>query len=345
MTSERILYTLDLCRELDVCSAILYNNFTLVSTNLSEKNFWKIMAAEEREHVLFWQFTLDYSKKFTFPDIFQDVDKFIFDLEKSLKKVKLFLDDIKQNRNKLTSEYRIKSSLWMELYILRPEMEQIFEYFDRVSSYENNPGHNYDAHIFKFIERLKEASIDLNGLAIMGDTIYSLYLKNRELEKLNMHDFLTKVFSRRGFFKLAANLTEQAQRNKFPVGVLMIDIDNFRLINEKYGHDGGDQILAKTAHSVSENVRKSDIVGRYGGEEFIVLLNNPSKNAFYNVAEKVRKSVENAFCDDYAVTVSVGGAFGCLSELNCEKDFQNLIKLADNNLYESKKNGRNRVTL
>ncbi len=345
MTSEKILYILDLCRELDVCAAVLYNNFYLASVDLDEKNFWKIMAGEERGHVLFWQFALDYSKKYTFPNIFQDVDIFILELEKSLAKVRTFLDEMKKSKDKTTSEYRMKCSLWMELYILNPEMEMIFEYFDHVSECENNPCHNYGVHIFRFVERLKKFDAELNGLAILADTIYSLYVKNKELEKVNMHDFLTKVFNRKGFTKIAVNLIEQAQRNKLPVGILMIDIDNFRQINEKYGHGGGDKILVKVAQVISDNIRKADIVGRYGGEEFIILLNAPSSDSIYNVAEKIRMSVENEFCDDYSVTISLGCAIGILSELNCENDFQNLIKLADKNLYESKKNGKNRVTV
>jgi diguanylate cyclase (GGDEF)-like protein len=160
-------------------------------------------------------------------------------------------------------------------------------------------------------------------IMIIGVHIY--YKSKRQAEI----DYLTKVYNRKGCVEKLKMLDHYS--------LLVIDIDHFKKINDKYGHDVGDLILKELAHLLSENVRKdSDIVCRWGGEEFLVILKNTNKENALKVAEKLRKIIGNHDFRGIKVTISIG-----LNEF--EDNFEKTFKLADIKLYQAKKSGRNRV--
>ena len=124
----------------------------------------------------------------------------------------------------------------------------------------------------------------------------------------------------------------------------MLDIDNFKQVNDTHGHPSGDEILKIIARSMRNNVRASDIVGRYGGEEFIILFSSIDKHSALQLAEKIRKNVESDTRSIVPVTVSIGIATGEL-ENQIEESMISLIKSADDALYEAKNLGKNRVVI
>jgi diguanylate cyclase (GGDEF)-like protein len=163
-----------------------------------------------------------------------------------------------------------------------------------------------------------------------------------KLDKLANRDRLTKLYNRRYFDEEIEKELERAVRYKYSLSLFMIDIDFFKKINDTYGHQKGDQVLAVVSSIISENTRLNDIVARYGGEEIVVLIPEMvSDNAMY-LAEKIRSRVETETSKRIAilVTVSIGGAFYKTNDSST-----NLIKKADDALYEAKKRGRNRVII
>ena len=124
----------------------------------------------------------------------------------------------------------------------------------------------------------------------------------------------------------------------------MLDIDNFKQVNDTRGHPSGDEILKIIARSMRNSVRASDIVGRYGGEEFIILFSSIDKRSAFQLAEKIRKNVEYDTRSIVPVTVSIGIATGEL-ENQIEESMISLIKSADDALYEAKNLGKNRVVI
>ena len=123
----------------------------------------------------------------------------------------------------------------------------------------------------------------------------------------------------------------------------MFDIDDFKGVNDKYGHQTGDEVLVKLTTEVKKCIGKGDIIGRYGGEEFIVLLPNVSKEKAINIAEKIRNNVEDAkiLGDKRKVTISIGIAMSAYESLNSEE----IIERADQALYKAKHEGKNRCIL
>jgi diguanylate cyclase (GGDEF)-like protein len=166
------------------------------------------------------------------------------------------------------------------------------------------------------------------------------------LQNQTIKDPLTRLFNRRYLENILTPLIEQARRKSYKVGFLMLDIDYFKTVNDTYGHDVGDRLLKTIAEIIKSSIRKSDIAIRYGGEEFLILLNGiNSKDDLLKVAGKIKERVEKypfRINDNKTIhkTISIGGAVfpeDCILGSEC-------IKLADNALYEAKKE-RNKIVL
>lgn len=168
------------------------------------------------------------------------------------------------------------------------------------------------------------------------------------LEKYNLTisstlDKLTGVYNRKHFEEALLFLLDSAKLDKTEFAVIMFDIDDFKGVNDKYGHQTGDEVLVKLTTEVNKCITKSDIVGRYGGEEFILLLPNSSKEKAISMAEKIRSNVEAAkiLGDKRKVTISIGIAMSSNEALNS----QEIIERADQALYKAKNEGKNRFVL
>ena len=121
----------------------------------------------------------------------------------------------------------------------------------------------------------------------------------------------------------------------------MLDIDHFKLVNDTYGHQTGDQVLKDVTRTCLSALRTTDIMGRYGGEEFLIVLPETDKGSSMFTAERIRKVIENKFKDsDLKVTISIG----CTLYKNEDTKMKELIYRADQALYQSKKTGRNKVS-
>jgi len=165
----------------------------------------------------------------------------------------------------------------------------------------------------------------------------------QETRDLANKDFLTGAYNRRYFYNSAEIIYAKAKRKKRPLSVVMIDIDFFKKINDKFGHDIGDIAIKDTVKILKMNLRKSDLLARFGGEEFCVLLEDISKDDALKLFEKIKNIFENHVIniDDKKIsfTVSIG------LDYSIEKNLNDMIKHADSALYTSKHNGRNKITL
>jgi len=166
-----------------------------------------------------------------------------------------------------------------------------------------------------------------------------------ELKLLASTDPMTKLYNRRHFTSVSLHTLELAKREKQPLSVIMLDIDKFKQINDTYGHNIGDEVIIFLANKLIDKQRKSDIVCRFGGEEFVILLpNTPKENAF-TVAENIRKEIESSEISSDKLlhfTISVGVAD---VDTTYEDTIEHGLKRADDALYMAKNSGRNKVCL
>jgi diguanylate cyclase (GGDEF)-like protein len=181
------------------------------------------------------------------------------------------------------------------------------------------------------------------GRMLIYANVTDLVRNAEQLEKLATTDGMTGLHNRRQFMKLAEAEWGRFQRHGRPLSLLMLDVDFFKSINDRFGHDLGDQVIAHIAALCREDRRVSDIVARIGGEEYALLLPETPIEAAYAVAERLRRNVEvSALLSNskgLAVTVSIGVAEAGPGM----SGIVDLMKVSDRALYEAKRTGRNRV--
>ncbi|MDD2365717.1 MAG: sensor domain-containing diguanylate cyclase [Desulfuromonadaceae bacterium] len=174
---------------------------------------------------------------------------------------------------------------------------------------------------------------------------YAMRQRLEELQDMAMHDPLTGIANRRFVeINIGARL-EELKRYGFDFSVMFIDADHFKHINDTHGHAVGDRILKMISATIANSLRSFDIIGRWGGEEFIVLLINPKPDNLFKLADRLRKLVEKSAltlesAEVLQVTVSIGA-----TEAKSSDTLDSLVDRADKLMFESKRRGRNRVSI
>ena len=167
----------------------------------------------------------------------------------------------------------------------------------------------------------------------------------KDLENLATTDGLTRLYNRRTFLQRAESEFERSRRYQRPLSVLMMDVDHFKEVNDSHGHEVGDRVLRVLADECRRTLRQQDVLGRYGGEEFMAFLPETAATVAIEVAERLRKSVESLRVpverNSIRITLSIGIA--TLDEK--DRDISALIISADQALYEAKQQGRNRTVM
>jgi len=173
------------------------------------------------------------------------------------------------------------------------------------------------------------------------DVLENLY---EEVHQLSIIDPLTQLNNRRGFFECAQPEVIQSQNNQNDLSALMIDIDNFKKVNDQNGHFVGDQVLCAVADEIQKTLRQTDLIGRYGGEEFIGLLPSTSIEAAQTIAERLLKAVENRIIKVNETEVSVTISIGICHIADANGSLDLLLSQADQAMYWAKATGKNRVS-
>lgn len=178
-------------------------------------------------------------------------------------------------------------------------------------------------------EQLKNAMLELENV-------------NNKLYDMAHTDFLTKTMNRRNFFKHANTLFQTAKRKNFDLIAVMMDIDDFKLINDKYGHDVGDKVLIEFSKCIKEYIDQSDIFGRLGGEEFAIIMPNTDTKKGILKAEILKEKIEQLEIKIDDKILKITSSFG-ISDNSNVNNIDELLKKADTHLYRAKKLGKNQV--
>ncbi len=168
-----------------------------------------------------------------------------------------------------------------------------------------------------------------------------------KLSDMANYDELTKIYNRRRLMEEAEKEFLRFKRNGKYISALMVDIDNFKKVNDNFGHQAGDEVIKVIADLLKDRIRKTDIIGRYGGEEFLIILPDTNEASTYKFAEEVRELVKEkniVYADKFIkVTISIG-----VKSVNRDEEevtLQNMIQLADSALYKAKNSGRNKTCI
>ncbi len=199
---------------------------------------------------------------------------------------------------------------------------------------ENYKENKLYKELFFTINEIENASLHIiNNLSFLNTKLLAY-----EFSK----DPLTGALTRRGFNKIIQKHFEIAEITGLPMSVIITDIDFFKKINDTYGHLAGDEALKHFVKIIKENLRKSDYVFRFGGEEFVILLPNTTLEEAVEIAERIRKSLENSPLIYEGKEIKITASFG-VKEVHPDEPIDKIIKEADEKLYKAKESGRNKV--
>ncbi len=203
-------------------------------------------------------------------------------------------------------------------------------------------GIDYVTKPFKPKELLARVKTQLTIRELISD----LEMSQKELKLLASTDPMTKLYNRRYFSKISEHVINLAKRDKNLASVIMLDIDKFKSVNDNYGHKVGDEVIISLGVELQELTRDSDVICRYGGEEFVILLPETGKEGALVIAEKIREKVESLSLnidkkESLKYTVSIG-----VSEVDIDKELniEASLSRADKALYMAKEDGRNRIS-
>ncbi len=173
------------------------------------------------------------------------------------------------------------------------------------------------------------------------NTHIEMKLQRDALERMAMHDQLTGIYNRHYLIEAAQQKIARATRHKHPISLLMLDVDHFKAINDTHGHSKGDEVLKEMSKVLKAQNRAEDIVARFGGEEFVILLDQCDAISAEDKSEKLRQVLERLSPGGIQITVSIG-----IAELQSgEECFDDVLKRADLAVYQAKDKGRNCVVV
>lgn len=178
-------------------------------------------------------------------------------------------------------------------------------------------------------------------LSARVDTHVTLKRQQDRLLQLAMHDQLTGLYNRHYMLEMVDQRLARARRHSTPLSLLIVDLDHFKQINDTHGHIVGDQILEEVSTLLNQQCRTEDTVTRFGGEEFLILMEPCSLNQAHYKAEVMRHQISELMPSGIKVTVSIGAA----EFSDADSSFNDMLKRADDALYRAKANGRNQTEL
>ncbi len=198
------------------------------------------------------------------------------------------------------------------------------------------------------VDFLKHGANDFIIKPFVSEEMFSRVISSLEMQYYirlaqdsAVKDFLTGLYNRKYLFETGNKLYENAKRKSLSIVIAMIDIDHFKKINDRYGHEAGDMALKTLGKIFKEHFRMSDVVTRYGGEEFCILLTNTDVRSTVQVLQKVCKKVEETVIEMKNISFRMTLSVGVNDDIG--SSFDTMIALADKKLYQAKNEGRNRV--
>ncbi|HKL26949.1 MAG TPA: GGDEF domain-containing protein [Desulfuromonadales bacterium] len=334
--------TLEIIKLCLVCDRIACGAYRELACSAQDKElqlFWREMAAEEAKHVRFWEKVLQHpAQVLNMPGVFEHPEEVRNELQRALGKVETLLQ---KGCVHLSVEESLILAYRLEFYMMHPAFQVLFSLLCFLVG-TSSPERAYEHHVKHFVAALSRFGPPDSSLELLGETLDRLWQENRRLARAVTRDALTGCLTRQAFREIAFHLCMLAQRQQQKVAVMMIDLDHFKQVNDRWGHQVGDLVLKTSGQIIRATLRASDVVARYGGEEFLVLMPDISDNAACQVANRIRENFAARKIEQVRCTLSAGLALGRI-EGDVDACLQALVRQADMNLYQAKQDGRNRV--
>ncbi len=329
---------LELCVELDTNAAATYAALAAVCSDEEVKVTFQRMGTEEISHVGWWTELLEAWQQGLVPDV-ADESTILGRLRELAEEIEMLLPT---DFAILSTDEMLDLAAHLEFFMLDPVYGELLDLVNPGSSTEHHEA--YSRHVMRLVTCIESRHSRTDLAHFLARVLARSFSDQQRLATLAMHDPLTGLYNRRGFYGYVRQWASWSTRYGRPLGVLLVDIDRFKSINDTFGHPRGDDALRAVSAALCQAVRTSDVVGRYGGDEFAILA--PETDAeelvllMNRIADVVRETPFPTGESDVRLSVSVGGS---LAEGAVPVTPEQLLAAADHSLYEAKAAGRDRA--
>ena len=329
---------LELCIALDSSAADIYAVFADACPDTETQAVFLRMAQDEKAHVSWWVDLREAWSAGLLPDIADESD-LLARLTELSHEIELALPITFEG---LTTDQMLDLAAHLEFYMLDPAFGELLDLTGPGSSSEHRDA--YSRHVMLLVNAIEQRHSRTDLSHFLARVLARTFRDQQRLVSLATHDQLTGLYNRRGFYGYVRQWTSWASRYGHAIGVILVDVDHFKRINDTFGHPAGDEALRAIAVALGDAVRTSDIIGRHGGDEFAILAPETDKDELVRLMERILDVVrETRFSVSgvpVSISVSVGGAY-ILGDSPATIEL--LTSAADHSLYEAKAAGRNRA--
>lgn len=329
---------LQMCAEIDQRAEQVYRDLAAACPSTELAVVFEHMAKEEHVHVEWWNDLLVAWQDGLLPDIADE-----HGILERLREIHSELDlAIPADCDAASADQMLSIAAHLEFYMLDPVFGELVDLLQPGSTVEHRE--SYARHVDRLVEAIETHYSGRDLAAFLARVLRRAFRDQQRLAALATRDQLTGLFNRRGLFGHLAQWLSWSNRYQRPVGVALIDIDHFKTINDRFGHAAGDTAIVQVSRAIEAATRASDIIGRFGGDEFIVLAMELGEEEMSQLLERIVETVRSsqiAVGDaSLIVTVSAGGSW---VSGGAQVTPEVAVASADRSLYEAKAAGRDRA--
>jgi len=299
---------LELCIRLDSLAYSTYRDMAKACADPAVARVFGQMAKEERAHVTWWKELRDAWDKGLIPDVVSDTESLVQNLRSIAEDLNQTLPE---SFDRISTTRMLEAAAHIEFYMLDPAFAELIELTDPGGARSHRE--SYSRHIERLVAAIEQAHDEGDLARFLARVLRRTWSDNVTLSMFAMRDPLTALYNRRGMSVHLRHWLAWADRYGRPVAVLLVDVDDFKAINDTFGHATGDRTLKEVAHCLRRSVRGSDIVARYGGDEFAIIAPETEDEELRKLMQRiVEASCEaSALAEDgtaVPLRVSVGAA-------------------------------------
>lgn len=328
---------LERCVELDRTAYETYKSLSEVCDDADLRGVFDKLATEELQHVEWWTELLEAWESGLVPDIAGE-----HELVAELDMVKRYVDEsIAVGFDELCGDDMLDMAAHLEFYMLNPLFGELADIMGPGSHVDRREA--YSRHVMRLVNAIQKHHTDKGPASFLARMLLRSYKDQQRYIALSMEDQLTGLHNRRGILAHLDQWLAWSARYVRPVSIVLLDVDRFKEVNDNHGHVVGDEVLRLVAEALREAARSSDMVGRFGGDEFMVLAPETTGAELTQLMERLHERIsaipQPVMGKDVPVTVSLGGAWlGGGASI----DAVTVIAAADRSLYDAKEGGRDR---
>jgi len=328
---KAVLELIDLCASLEDKALSIYEGLLARETNPRRRDLWASMVADEKEHRHFWARLKEACAAGGVPEVFDEPRRYADEVRTLATR----LDHVEAKLKEDSSAPGVfVEALRLEFLLLHPSFVILFHCLpddaDNVS-----PSCTYEQHLGRLLSALMDYRELSPELELLGEAIGQVWKKSEEGVTRTVTDPLTGALNRRGLSIAMKPLAFLARRDMETAGVLIMEIANLKEINGRFGRRVGDSVLAATAEAIASRLRASDVFGRLGGDDFLVLLTRFDPSHFERVGGEFLGRAEKTVIDGARPVLRMGGARSVIGA-EAEKWLEALIGEADSALEEAR---------